>query len=473
MARDMPNLSPTIELKDTLTGQLRRLDSRVQKSVKVYVCGLTVQDVAHIGHAKTIVFFDVLRRVMEAKGFDVVLAQNFTDVDDKVIERARRLGVKPLELAEKNIERYFSDFGQMNLRGATYYPRATENVGEMISFIEGLMRKGYAYRASTGVYFDVSRFDGYGKLSKVSPSELKVGARVEPDPAKRNPYDFALWKFSEEEPSWESPWGRGRPGWHIECSAMVHRYLGEPLDVHGGGEDLIFPHHENEIAQTESLTGKPLAHIWMHVGMLNLAEEKMSKSLGNIIGVREAASKWGPNTLRYFLISNRYRNQLPFTEEAITNSSYNWSIIEGAAYGLRSPDGREDDVEEGELREMIEAFDRALSDDMDTPSALSELVKASRMISRLSSQGKLGALAASKVRPYFDLMFDTLGFRLPSLSKEELAEVQSLVSQRAALRASGRYSEADDIRRRLAERGIKLQDRPGGTVWMKVENPWL
>jgi cysteinyl-tRNA synthetase len=465
----MSALSPSISVKDTLTGETVTLDSSALKEVKIYVCGLTVYSHAHIGHAKSLVFFDVLRRVLRGKGFHVKFAQNFTDVDDKIINRAKALGVSPLALAEENIRGYFEDFAMINVIRADLYPRATENIEEMRRFISRLMEMGAAYRAETGVYFDVAKFPAYGKLSKVEPEQLQAGARIEPDPAKRNPADFALWKFSESEPSWESPWGRGRPGWHIECSAMVHKYLGEPIDIHGGGEDLLFPHHENEIAQSETLTGKPLARIWMHVGLLNLADEKMSKSLGNVIGVKEAASKWGSNTLRYFLISNRYRNQVPFTEEAMGNSSSNWAVIEGAAYELLHPGGKDAPASLGEFEELVSAFDSALSDDVDTPGALAQLVASSRAVNRLASQGKLGPMTAQAIGAFFSLMFDTLGFALPVLDPKEEAEISSMVEARSRLRAAGKFKEADDIRSELLARKIRLVDRKDETLWMKVE----
>jgi cysteinyl-tRNA synthetase len=466
----MATLRGTISLRDTLSGEVKTLDSSEKPELSIYVCGLTVYDAAHIGHAKTIVFFDVLRRVLEAKGFRVNYVQNFTDVDDKIIARAKKLGVKASALAESNIRDYFRDFGLLNVEGATAHPRATENIGEMQQFISGLMNRGLAYTTETGIYFDVSRFPSYGKLSKVKLQELKSGARVDPDPAKRNPADFALWKFADDEPSWESPWGRGRPGWHLECSAMVRKYLGETIDIHGGGEDLIFPHHENEIAQSESLTGAPLCRIWMHVGLLNLADEKMSKSLGNIITVQEAVKKWGANTLRYFLISNRYRNQVRFTEEGLKNSNLNWGVIESAAYELRYPSGKDGEFDDAELRASFDKFDFFLSDDVDTPGALAELVKVSRLILRLASQGRLGPRNAKAAMDVFGVMFRVLGFKLPEPTAEERVEVEALISRRASLRSEGKYREADEIRQRLASRGIRLVDRKDGTIWMKVES---
>jgi cysteinyl-tRNA synthetase len=467
----MPSLSPTIELSDTLSAKSVRLDSTSRKEIRIYVCGLTVYSRSHIGHAKSFVFFDVLRRILTRKGFDVKLVQNFTDVDDKIINRAKALGVSPLKLAEENIETFFHDFALMNVERASLYPRATENIDEIIKLISALVAKGAGYQATTGVYFDVSRFPDYGKLSKVDPEQLKAGARIEPDPAKRNPADFALWKFSEDDPHWESPWGRGRPGWHIECSAMVHRYLGEPLDIHGGGEDLLFPHHENEIAQSETLIGKPLARIWTHVGLLNLSDEKMSKSLGNVIGVKEAVEKWGPNTLRYFLLSNRYRNQVAFTEEAMRNSNSNWAVIEGAAYELLHPAGSDMEFPPDELASSLRTFDSALSDDVDTPGALAELVSFSRLVNRLASQRRLGPTTSRSISSFFDLMMGTLGFALPKPDPEEAKEIEKLVASRAEMRASGRYADADRVRNELLTRGVRVVDRKGETIWMKVEIP--
>ena len=465
----MPSLSHSIDLRDTLTGSTIRLDSSIEKRVRIYVCGLTVYSYAHIGHAKSFIFFDVLRRVLVAKGFGVTFAQNFTDVDDKIINRAKTEGVSPLALAEENIRGYFEDFALLNVLRADLYPKATDNIDEIKAFVAALVEKGAAYRAQTGVYFDVSKCSNYGKLSKVDPEQLQAGARIEPDPAKRNPADFALWKFSDGDPAWESPWGLGRPGWHIECSTMVHRYLGEPVDIHGGGEDLIFPHHENEIAQSETLWGKPLARIWTHVGLLNLADEKMSKSLGNVIAVRQAASRWGPNTLRYFLISNRYRNQVAFTEEAVRNCNSNWALVEGAAYELLHPAGVDRESPSDEFARYLHAFDIAVSNDMDTPEALSQLVGASRAVNRLASQGNLGSATAASIIPYFRLMFDTLGFALPQTGTEESEIIEAMVRRRTELRSKGNFEAADKIREELAARKVRLVDRKDGTIWLKVE----
>ncbi|MEK6929737.1 MAG: cysteine--tRNA ligase, partial [Thermoproteota archaeon] len=273
-----------MKLQDTLSNSEQMLD--ISKKVKIYLCGVTVYDESHIGHARTIIVFDVLRKYLESKGIEVNFVQNFTDVDDKIINRAKLENTTAEQISSKYIQNYFSDFDGLNVKRATNYPKATEHIDDIEDFIKKLVEKGIAYVTKNGVYFSVSKFPQYGKLSKKKIDELQSGARIEVDEAKKDPLDFALWKFSDVKPFWDSPWGKGRPGWHIECSAMSIRYLGENFDIHGGGRDLIFPHHENEIAQSESFTSKQFAKIWMHVGMVTINGEKMSKSLGNIKSIK-------------------------------------------------------------------------------------------------------------------------------------------------------------------------------------------
>lgn len=458
-------------LKDTLTGEYVKLDRNENPTVRMYVCGITVYDYCHLGHARTIIVFDVLRRLLKAKGFSLLHAQNFTDLDDKIIKRAREMGVSVKDVAEMYIKAYFEDFDRLNVERVEFYPRATEHIPSMHEIIKGLIEKGYAYVTDTGVYFDITKFKGYGKLSKVKVEELKAGARVEVDEHKRSPLDFALWKFANEGPLYPSPWGLGRPGWHIECSSMVWRLLGETIEIHGGGEDLIFPHHENEIAQSEAFTDKPLSKIWMHVGMLKLGADKMSKSLGNIITIRDAIPKWGPNTIRLFLLMKHYRAQLNLTEEGLRKAAENWKIIEGAAWDLLQPYGKEGDERLiQEARAYFDEFDENLSRDLNTPAAIMVLLEFSKAVARAQANMRLDGRTAGEVGGYFFKMFDILGFKLPEVSEDEREYIERLVKRRKELRMEGRYGEADEIRNELRARKVLLIDVGPETYWRKVEN---
>jgi cysteinyl-tRNA synthetase len=465
--------SPVIVLYDTLSGGRKSFDSTKNPEMKIYNCGLTVYDSAHIGHAKTIVFFDLLRRFLKMKGFQVKYVQNFTDVDDKIIQRANELGVSPSDVSERFINEYFRDFDSINVMRADSYPRATEMMDEIIEMVDMLIRKGAAYVTPSGVYLEVSKVYSYGKLSKTKPSELRAGARVEPDPEKKDPLDFALWKVYKDGPLWDSPWGKGRPGWHIECSAMVHKELGEPIEIHGGGEDLIFPHHENEIAQSETLFSVPLAKAWIHVGMLKLSGEKMSKSVGNVVSVAEFVRRWGPNTLRYYLLSNLYRRQLEYSANSLQKARENWRLIEAAKAITDSfPHvGMVNEKEDDSViaRTALVNFDRALSDDMNTPSALSELLKLSRLINTRFSAGLITGDRKGKVLEAFLRIYHTFGFAPASITEQQKKSVEMKVKERNELRRNGDFQQADQIRRELEGDGFALVDHKGGTLWYKSE----
>ena len=304
-----------MKISDTLTNQKKELE--YSDKVRIYLCGVTVYDQSHIGHARTIIVFDTLRRFLEANNIPVELIQNFTDVDDKIINRAKEQGESANGLSRKYIQTYFEDSDRLNIKRATNYPKATEHIEDMIDLIKNLVNNEIAYTSKNGVYFRVSKFSDYGKLSKKKTEDLESGARIEVDEAKESPLDFALWKFSEEPPNWDSPWGKGRPGWHIECSAMSIKYLGKNFEIHGGGRDLIFPHHENEIAQSESFTCEQFAKIWMHAGMITINGEKMSKSVGNIKSINHVLESWGPNVARLFCISGHYSKPIDYTEDLL------------------------------------------------------------------------------------------------------------------------------------------------------------
>ncbi len=327
-------------------------------------------DESHIGHARTIIVFDTLRRFLESQGKKVNFIQNFTDVDDKIINRAKQENLTALEISSKHISHYFDDFDRLNIKRADIHPKATEHIQDMLSLIKDLIDKGYAYVSKNGVYFSVGKFKEYGKLSKKKIDELLSGARIEVDETKNDPLDFALWKFSDEEPKWPSTWGDGRPGWHIECSAMSLKYLGENFEIHGGGRDLIFPHHENEIAQSECHTGKPFAKIWMHVGMMTINGEKMSKSLGNIKSVKYVLDHWGPNIIRLFCLSGHYSKPIDYSEELLRENIVKWRQVENCYFELILAEGQgHTDEAQKIISETKKEYDEGLESDFNNPLA--------------------------------------------------------------------------------------------------------
>jgi cysteinyl-tRNA synthetase len=446
----------------------------------MYVCGVTPYDENHIGHAMSYIVFDVLRRYLEYQGHRVRHVQNFTDIDDRIIARAARLGIDEAELAQRYIDRYFEDMRALNIAPAHEYPRATQEIPEMVRMIEGLIAKGYAYVAPTksdaghgDVYYRVERKRGYGKLSGRSLDDMMAGARVEPGEGKENPMDFALWKSAKPgEPAWDSPWGPGRPGWHIECSAMSLKYLGEQIDIHGGGEDLIFPHHENEIAQTEAFTGKePFVRYWLHNAWVRMGEEKMSKSLGNFVPVREAVQRWGADAIRLFVLTSHYRSPLTYSEEALAAAKRGVERLRtslsggpGAATdtGSSGPARLAAAVDASPFRErFIEAMDR----DLNTPQAVAALFDLARDINRARDEGQAVEEAQAALRGLADLLGLTLAEEEESLAAAPF--IQLLIEVREEMRQAKRYDLADRIRSRLGELGIALEDTPQGTVWKR------
>ncbi|MCL4339785.1 MAG: cysteine--tRNA ligase [Nitrososphaerota archaeon] len=466
-------MNALIKLKSTLDRRSHVLGQKGSTRISIYTCGITPYDSSHIGHARTILIFDVLRRLLKSAGFDVLYIQNFTDVDDKIINRASEEGVEAKDIADRYIAEYFRDFDSLNILRADLYTRATDYIDDIRSMIRGLIERGSAYARDTGVYYDVSSFEGYGKLSKVRPEALRAGARVESKDDKDDPADFALWKLYDSGPLYESEWGKGRPGWHIECSAMILKNIGETVDIHGGGEDLIFPHHENEIAQSEAFTGKPLARIWMHVGLLNLKNEKMSKSLRNTIPVKSFIDQYGPNTLRMLLLSSQYRNQLEYSEETIAKAKSRWRIIEEALYITRreidSDNKLNNDLTES-LQRHLERAKMYLMNDLNTPIALGECVLVAEGINSLYSRG-LMTKGSAVLLDGFSKLTDIFGFKLPDLSESEIKSIEVMITKRNLLRKAGNYEEADRIRSELATKKIELLDFKGRTYWKKVE--WM
>ena len=457
-----------MQIFDTLRNTKTELE--FSDKVRIYLCGVTVYDDAHIGHARTIIVFDVLRRFLESQKIPVEFVQNFTDVDDKIIERAHQEKTPPLELAAKYTKNYFDDFDSLNVKRATKYPKATEHIEDMQNLISNLVDKKYAYVTKNGVYFSVSKFTEYGKLSKKKTDDLVSGARVEIDEEKNNPIDFALWKFSESEPSWDSPWGKGRPGWHIECSAMSLKYLGENFEIHGGGRDLIFPHHENEIAQSESFKQNQFAKIWMHVGMITINGEKMSKSLGNVKSVSNVLENWGPNIIRLFCLSGSYSKPIDYTEILLKENITKLRQIESCYYELRLADGIDDKVTVEKLvNDCKNEFNSALNNDLNTPLALTIYYKLIREVNSLSAEEKLTVESAKIILPEFERMSDILGIKILKVSDDEKNEINQMIKKRDEYRAEKNYDEADKIRDQIAGRNIIFVDHKNKTRWIKQE----
>ena len=457
-----------MKISDTLTNQKKELE--FSDKVRIYLCGVTVYDQSHIGHARTIIVFDTLRRFLEANGTQVELIQNFTDVDDKIINRAKEQGESASGLSTKYIQTYFEDSDRLNIRRATNYPKATEHIDDMINLIQNLVDKESAYVSKNGVYFRVSKFSEYGKLSKKKTEDLESGARIEVDESKESPLDFALWKFSDEQPNWESPWGKGRPGWHIECSAMSIKYLGKNFEIHGGGRDLIFPHHENEIAQSESFTSEQFAKIWMHAGMITINGEKMSKSVGNVKSINHVLESWGPNVVRLFCISGHYSKPIDYTEDLLKENLIRLRQIETCYYELRlAEESQETEDVSSLLEESREKFDAALNDDFNTSLGLSIFFNMIKTINSLAADEKISKKIAVQALPVLEYMLEVLGIEIQTVSDEEIESVFELINKRETLREEKRFEEADKIRDQIAGLGISLIDHKNKTLWMKKE----
>ena len=457
-----------MQIFDTLKNMKTELE--FSGKVKIYLCGVTVYDDAHIGHARTIIVFDVLRRFLESQKIPVEFVQNFTDVDDKIIERALQEKTSPLELAAKYTKNYFDDFDGLNVKRATMYPKATEHIEDMQNLISNLVDKKYAYITKNGVYFSVSKFTEYGKLSKKKTDDLISGARVAVDEEKNNPIDFVLWKFSNSEPSWDSPWGKGRPGWHIECSAMSLKYLGENFEIHGGGRDLIFPHHENEIAQSESFMSNQFTKIWMHVGMITINGEKMSKSLGNVKSVNHVLENWGPNIIRLFCLSGSYSKPIDYSEKFLKENITKLRQIESCYYELRLAEGTDEEtIAEKLVKECREEFDSALNNDLNTPLALTAFYKLIRKVNSLAAEEKITQTSAEIILPEFERMSEILGIQILKVSDAEKNEINQMIKKRDEYRMQKNYEQADSIRAKIAEKNIIFFDHKNKTTWVMQE----
>jgi cysteinyl-tRNA synthetase len=454
----------TLRLRNTLSGQLEDFQP-AGEPVTMYVCGVTPYDVSHVGHAMSYVVFDVLRRYLEYRGYTVKHVQNFTDIDDRIIARANQRGIAIGELTKELIARFHEEMRGLNILPAHVYPRATEEIPGMIEMIQGLIEKDYAYEAGGDVFYRVQRKDDYGKLSHRDIESLIAGARVEVDEAKEHPADFALWKAAKPgEPSWDSPWGPGRPGWHIECSAMSLRYLGEQIDLHGGGEDLIFPHHENEIAQTEAYTGKkPFVKHWVHNAWVKAGEEKMSKSLGNFIPIADGLQTWSCDALRMWVLTSHYRTPLTYTEEALLAAKRGAERLRTAA---RAP-GQDGSDESLEADSFGQQFVEAMDEDLNTPRALAVLFELAHAINRARDEGRSAGDAQATLLE----LADVLGLTLtePEADMAAAPFIEMLINLRAELRQARQFELADRVRSGLADIGIALEDTPTGTEWRRRE----
>ena len=430
---------------------------------KIYACGPTVYNFFHIGNARPFVIFDTLRRYFEYSGLDVTFVQNFTDVDDKMIARAAEENTSLKELGERFITEYYTDAKGLGIQPATVHPRATEHIGDIIKLVKTLVESGHAYESGGDVYFDVSSFPEYGKLSGQSLEDLQAGARIDVTEVKKNPEDFALWKAAKQgEDSWDSPWGKGRPGWHIECSAMSMKYLGDTIDIHGGGQDLVFPHHENEIAQSEAATGKPFAKYWMHNGYINVNNEKMSKSKGNFFTVRDIAKKYDLKVVRLFMLSAHYRSPINFSEELIMQAASAMTRIKNCRNNLKHivASGTTDKVDVfKDICALENQFKKAMDDDLNTAEAIGMIFEYIRDINLAFEEGK-GAQSAMEALEALDKVLNVLG--LVPEDEEVPQEIMALAKQRQDARKARDFAQADSLRDKITALGYDLKDTPEG-----------
>ncbi len=465
-----------MKVYNTLTRQKDELIPIEEGKIRLYACGPTVYNFIHIGNARPLCIFDVLRRYLEWRGYEVNFVQNFTDIDDKIIRKANEEGVGYQEIAERYIAEFWTDAEGLGVRRATTHPKATENIDMIQQIIGDLIAKDYAYVAENGdVYFRTRHFHEYGKLSHQPIDDLESGARIAVEELKEDPLDFALWKASKPgEPSWPSPWSDGRPGWHIECSAMARRYLGETIDIHGGGQDLIFPHHENEVAQSECCNGVPFAHYWMHNGYINVDNKKMSKSLGNFFTVRDVAQQFGYEPIRFFLISSSYRSPINYNTEIIQQGIgaldrlYNCKNAMAFALG-NAADGEADAAFTQKVAARRAQFIEAMDDDLNTADGIAALFELVKDINLMLQDGTANKGTILVGQALFDELTDVLGFCYERQNEsDDDAEIEALIEARAAARKEKNWAEADRIRDELKARNIVLEDTPQGVKWHRA-----
>jgi cysteinyl-tRNA synthetase len=478
----------TLRVFNTLGRKKETFEPIEPGKVRMYVCGPTVYDSCHIGHARSVVVFDVIVRYLRVKGYEVTYVRNFTDVDDKIIDKANRLAVDPQDIAERYIKEFHEDMDALNVEKANIQPKATAHIPQIIKFIEHLMDEGFAYQINGDVYYSVEKFKEYGKLSGRRLEEMEAGARVDVDIRKQNPFDFVLWKSSKPgEPAWESPWGMGRPGWHIECSAMSCEYLGERFDIHGGGKDLTFPHHENEIAQSEAIFKKPFVKYWIHNGFVNINQEKMSKSLGNFLMIKDAIKTYHPEVVRLFLLSKHYRSPIDFTEKAMDEAYAGldkiYSLLERTIekIGLIT-------VGDAEPGDCWEKFCEAMDDDFNSARGIGIIFDTVRKVNRMLDQNNDGLSSELKTmiqtiqadilrigRTLGILMeppktyFDKKRSKVLEEKSIDPVVIENLIQERNVARREKNWEKADEIRMQLQDMNVTLEDRPEDTIW-KINN---
>ena len=465
-----------MKIYNTMTRKKEEFVPIEEGKVKIYVCGPTVYNFFHLGNARPFVVFDTLRKYMEYRGYEVKFVQNFTDVDDKIINKAREEGITAPEVSEKYIEEYFKDAGALNVKKATVHPKVSEHINEIIEFVQTLIDKGYAYEADGDVYFSTRKFDGYGKLSKQNIDDLESGARIAIGEVKKDPLDFAVWKArkTEDEIAWESPWGMGRPGWHIECSAMSKKHLGKTIDIHAGGQDLQFPHHENEIAQSECCNGCTFANYWMHNGYITIDNEKMSKSLGNFFTVRDILEKYSGEVIRFFLLSAHYRNPVNFSHDLMEQAKNGLGRMENCRENLEHLEGA---GAEGEMtaaekeafagfEKYKEEFEKAMDDDLNTADGISAVFELVTAINTAVKDGATKAFA-KEAKAYLLKLTTVLGLLQQEADNAVDDDVQKLVDERQEARKNKNFARADEIRDILKARGITLKDTPQGVQIIK------
>lgn len=463
----------TIKLYNTLTRQKEEFKPIEDGKIKMYVCGPTVYNYIHIGNARPAIVFDTVRRYFEYRGYEVNFVMNFTDVDDKIINAANELGEDVFTIANRYIHAFKEDVAKLNVKEANHHPRVTESMDEIIDFIQKLIEKGYAYEVDGDVYFKTRSYEEYGKLSHQSIDELRSGARIQVGEKKKDPLDFALWKSAKPgEVYWDSPWGQGRPGWHIECSAMVKKYLGDTIDIHAGGQDLTFPHHENEIAQSEAHNDRTFANYWMHNGYIQINNEKMSKSLGNFILVHDIIKKHDPNVIRFFMLSVHYRHPINFSDELLENAQNSFDRIRNAYENLQHrKQGSLNIVDDKEWTDKInqhrDNFIKEMNDDFNTANAISVLFELAKDANVYIQNEQTNEEVIDQFLQLFDEITDVLGFSLTTDEQILDEEIEKLIDERNKARKERNFQRADEIRDQLDELGIILEDTPQGTRWKR------
>lgn len=461
-----------LKVFNTLTRKKEAFVPLEEGKVRMYVCGPTVYNYIHIGNARPVVVFDTVRRYFEYRGYNVTYVSNFTDVDDRLINASKERHISVPRIADEFIKAYLDDVGALNVKKATFNPRATETMPEIISFIKKLVDAGYAYPVDGDVYFRTRKFQGYGKLSHQSVDDLKSGARIEIGEDKEDPLDFALWKAAKPgEIKWESPWGEGRPGWHIECSAMVEKYLGDTIDIHAGGTDLVFPHHENEIAQSEALHHKTMAHYWLHNGHIQINNEKMSKSIGNVILVHDLIRKYDPQVIRFFILTVQYRHPINFSDELLNDAVQAFGRLKTAYYNLDHRLKGNEAVSEGpseKLDQYRNDFIESMNDDFNTANAIAVLFDIVRDANIALQDEKSDAVSLAGYQDILEELSGVLGLKLEDQSESILdSDIEALIQKREAARKEKRFDIADEIRDALKEKAVILEDTAQGVRWKR------